>query len=116
MKNEGIYVTGHGSFEAGAVAVGKGSVAVNKTTESPALDTLVQKLDDLIEQLRGEDSLPDQAALVEATERAKEELTRPEPNKFSFLGLLKGIGAGVGSVASLMTSVEAIEHLAVQLL
>lgn len=49
MKNEGVYVTGHGSFEAGAVAVGKGSVAVNKTTESPALDTLVQKLDDLIE-------------------------------------------------------------------
>ncbi|MFL6139243.1 MAG: hypothetical protein ACJ74O_15770 [Frankiaceae bacterium] len=112
-----MHVSGHGRINAGAIAVGDQATAVGSTTVNEHRQELQGQLDDLIAQLRArQDELADSEQIVATAQQARDELDKPQPNKFSLLGLLHGIAAGVGSVAGLATSVEAIKLAVTQLL
>jgi hypothetical protein len=112
--NFGISITG-GTVNAGAMAAGENAVATNEMRpSSPAsIEGLRAQMMALVDAVRAHTAeLDDGDQSLNVAEIAQRELAKEQPNKQSFLGLLKSLAAGVGSVAALASAVTTIEQAA----
>ena len=112
--NFGISITG-GTVNAGAMAAGENAVATNEMRPStPAsIEDFCAQMTALVDAVRAHTAeLDDGDQSLNVAEIAQRELAKEQPSKQSFLGLLKSLAAGVGSVAALASAVTTIEQAA----
>ncbi|MGI8310066.1 hypothetical protein [Saccharopolyspora hattusasensis] len=105
--NYGINISGSGSFNADAVAVGIGAQAVS-AGGSQELRDLQEQVRELLAALRtarngGEIDSDD---VVADAEQLEEEINNDSPDKSRILGLLRNISSTVTQVGDLATAVQ----------
>ena len=113
--NEGIWIGGEATVNAGALAAGPMAVAQGNYHSSlpvPAdLAELRAALESLIAELRSAPvGVDDPAALAQVAETVLAETSKERPNKHILRGLLQALLAGVGTVTTLANAVAAIQH------
>ena len=116
-ENKGIMITG-GTVNAGAVAAGDNAQAINmQPPQAPAsIEEMRERLAELLGELRVHHAeLDDAEQTVALAQLAAREAEHEHPNRERFIGLMRTVAAGVGSVASLAGSVTALEHAATAL-
>jgi hypothetical protein len=113
--NEGIWIGGEATVNAGAMAAGPMATAQGNYYSSqsiPAdLDELRAAFESLIGELRSHPAgVEDSAALAQVAEAALSETAQDRPNKHLLVGLVSALMAGVANVATLANAVAAIQH------
>lgn len=107
-KNYGIRITG-GQVSAGAMAAGDNATATNiSAVSTDSLANARAEMAQLLELLRTQPELPDQA--IAMAELADHELGKQEPDKKSVLRLLELIASGAKSIASIGGAVTAVQQ------
>nr|GID83577.1 hypothetical protein Ade03nite_25010 [Actinoplanes derwentensis] len=114
--NHGLIISGSGTVNAGALAIGEKAEAVNKVIHSGLADRdsddLAARLSELVEQLQKHAAeIPESEDLLAATENVALELAKDQPSKFTVKTLLTGIATGAGPVTSVVEAVQAIQSL-----
>jgi hypothetical protein len=112
--NHGLIVSGSGTVNAGALAIGERARAVNKVIQNDVADhgrdDLARRLSELVRELeKHSGEIPDGAELLDATGNVAQELAKEKPSTFTVKALLAGIAAGAGSVTSVVTAVQAVK-------
>lgn len=113
--NEGIWIAGEATVNAGAMAAGPMAVAQGNYHSSlpvPAdLAELRGALESLVAELRSAPvGVDDPASLAQVAETVLDETSKERPNKHILGGLLQALLAGVGNVTTLANAVAAIQH------
>jgi biotin-(acetyl-CoA carboxylase) ligase len=118
MSNQtihGLQVSGHGSVQATNLAAGQHATAIFQAKPDPqrqeALEEILQRLDQLAEQIQREQSLADRESVAEAAATLKGEITREKPNRLTVSAILEGIGSAVKSVTGIAASVEGLKAI-----
>jgi hypothetical protein len=114
--NHGLILSGSGTMNVGALAIGEKAKAVNKVIQDGLADRdrddLARRLSELVEQLqRHSAQIPESAELLAATENVAQELAKEEPSAFTVRTLLNGIATGADSVTSVVEAVQAVQDL-----
>jgi Family of unknown function (DUF5955) len=110
--NHGVMITG-GTVAAGAIAAGPHAVASNRADVAPtqSLDELRRLVEQLLQEVRDHASgLDDGEQALTVTQLTQKEVTKDSPDRGRVLAFLKVLASAVGSVASLATSVSAVEQ------
>jgi hypothetical protein len=113
--NDGIWIGGQATVNAGAMAAGPNATAqgsYHSAVPVPAdLAELRAALESLAAELRSAPvGVGDPASLAEVAETALNETGKERPNKRILGGLLQALLAGVANVTTLANAVEAIQH------
>jgi hypothetical protein len=112
--NDGIWIEGSATVNAGAMAAGKNATAIGITNSGAApadLDELRKALSELVMQLRSTPAgIDDPAALAVVAVSAQREAGKSKPNKRILGGLLQALRAGVADSAAIANMVVAIQH------
>jgi hypothetical protein len=113
--NNGIWIGGQASVNAGAMAAGSNATAQGSfhiAAPVPAdLAELRAAFESLVAELRlAPGGVDDPASLAEVAETALNETGRERPNKHILGGMLQVLLAGVANVTSLANAVVAIQH------
>lgn len=113
-NNDGIWIEGSATVNAGAMAAGENATAIGITHDGNApasLDELREALTELVMQLRSTPAgVDDPEALTEVAVSAQREAEKGSPNKRLLGGLLDALRAGVSGSAALANAVVAIQH------
>jgi hypothetical protein len=110
-NNQGVIVSGGGSFTATNVATGTGAaIHTSAAASSSELDAVREQLAALMKALdEHAQTLQNPAEVKQSAQLIAEELKKPTPNRITLNGVLGGIAESVKSVSVLATAAEGLK-------